>query len=92
LKRLKNQKHQFFGVDIDNLKREETELHKRENENLPMRRTAKIDIRSLKALVLEKFPRDSPLRVTLLAERDLLSIEEFLAKLETWLLFLEGGS
>lgn len=67
-------------------------MHKRENENLPMRRTAKIDIRSLKALVLEKFPRDSPLRVTLLAERDLLSIEEFLAKLETWLLFLEGGS
>jgi hypothetical protein len=57
-----------------------------------MRRTAKIDIRSLKALVLEKFPTDSPLRVTLLAERDLLSIEEFLAKLETWLLFLEGGS
>ena len=45
----------------------------------------KIDIRPLKAFVSEKFPKDSPLREALLAERDVLSAQEFLAKMETWL-------
>lgn len=45
----------------------------------------KIDIRPLKAFVSEKFPKDSPLREALLAERDVLHAHEFLAKMETWL-------
>jgi len=45
----------------------------------------KIDIRPLKAFVSEKFPRNWPLREALLAERDVLDAEEFLAKMETWL-------
>jgi hypothetical protein len=45
----------------------------------------KIDIRPLKAFVSEKFPKDSPLREALLAERDVLDAQEFLAKMETWL-------
>ncbi|MGA9388723.1 MAG: hypothetical protein WBV70_07865 [Candidatus Bathyarchaeia archaeon] len=44
----------------------------------------RIDIRPLKAFVSEKLPRSSPLRA-LLAERDLLGAQEFLAKMETWL-------
>jgi hypothetical protein len=50
----------------------------------------KIDIRPLKALVLEKFPVNNPLRLALLAERDVLEANEFLAKLETWLNILRG--
>ncbi|MEM0358030.1 MAG: hypothetical protein QXL77_06630 [Candidatus Bathyarchaeia archaeon] len=59
-------------------------------EDLPARRIDKVDTRPLKRLVIEKFPRDSPLRV-ILAERDTLQAEEFLAKLETWLLLLKEG-
>ena len=44
-----------------------------------------IDIRPLKAFVSEKFPKNWPLREALLAERDVLDAEEFLAKMETWL-------
>jgi hypothetical protein len=51
----------------------------------------KIDIRPLKALVLEKFPLNNSLRLALLAERDVLEANEFLAKLETWLNILRGG-
>lgn len=45
----------------------------------------KIDIRALKAFVYEKFPKDSPLRDTILRERDILEVSEFLPKMETWL-------
>jgi hypothetical protein len=44
-----------------------------------------VNIKPLKTLVLEKFPKDCPLRNALLAERDVLKIYEFLAKIETWL-------
>jgi len=43
-----------------------------------------VDISSLKRLVLE-FPKDSPLRNTVLAERTILKSCEYTAKLETWL-------
>ena len=55
-------------------------LQKQENQT-----RFKIDIRPLKAFVSVKFPKDSPLREALLAERDVLSAQEFLAKMETWL-------
>ena len=45
---------------------------------------ATANIRKLKALVAEQFPKDSPLRI-ILAERDVLSAQEFLAKMETYL-------
>ena len=44
-----------------------------------------IDIRPLKAFVFEKLPKNWPLREALLAERDILEVQEFLAKMETWL-------
>ena len=44
-----------------------------------------IDIRPLKAFVSIKLPRSWPLRQALLAERDNLEAQEFLAKMETWL-------
>ena len=47
-----------------------------------------VDIRSLKSLVSKEFSKDSPLREVLLAERDSLETEEFLAKLEIWLTLL----
>jgi hypothetical protein len=48
-----------------------------------------IDIRPLKVLVFEKFPQASLVRQVILAERDFLSIYEFLAKIETWLNLLK---
>ncbi|MEM2969438.1 MAG: hypothetical protein QXR63_00705 [Candidatus Bathyarchaeia archaeon] len=66
-------------------------MHRKNGEGLSTRRTVKVDIRPLKALVLEKFPKSSPLRMALLAERDVLEADEFLAKLETWLILLKGG-
>jgi len=67
-------------------------LHNKENQDPRTQRMVKIDIRPLKALILEKFPPNKPLRTVLLAERDLLEAKEFLAKLETWLNLLKGGS
>ena len=43
-----------------------------------------VDIRQLKKFA-SKFPRDCPLREVLLLERDWLTVDEFLPKLETWL-------
>lgn len=55
------------------------------------RQTAyEIDIRPLKAFVSEKFPKNWPLREALLAERDVLDAQEFLAKMETWLNLLRS--
>jgi hypothetical protein len=43
-----------------------------------------IDIWPLKAFASEKLPKNWPLRKVLLAERDISTVHEFLAKLETW--------
>jgi hypothetical protein len=45
----------------------------------------KIDIRPLKAFASERLPKNWPLREALLAERDILEAQEFLAKMGTWL-------
>ena len=47
-----------------------------------------VSIRSLKDLVLARFPEGHPLREVILAERDALSPSEFLAKLEVWTILL----
>lgn len=49
---------------------------------------AKVDIKALKAFALEKFPRDCALRDVLLAERDKLDVNEFLAKMDIWIKLL----
>jgi hypothetical protein len=45
----------------------------------------KIDIRPLKAFASERLSRNWPLREALIAERDILEAQEFLAKMGTWL-------
>jgi len=67
-------------------------LYDKENQTPRSQCMAKIDIRPLKVTVLEKFPINNPLRIALLAERDVLEAREFLAKLETWLNLLKGGN
>jgi len=49
----------------------------------------RVDIKPLKKLVFEKFPKDCALRSALLAERDVLETYEFLAKMETFLNLLK---
>jgi hypothetical protein len=48
-----------------------------------------VDIRPLKRFAAEKMARDSTLRRVLSAEPDSMSVREFLAKLETWLVILK---
>lgn len=52
-----------------------------------------INTRSLKALALQYLPQTSTLRDVILAERDEITGEEFVAKLDVWLVLLrkEGG-
>ncbi len=45
-------------------------------------------MRRLKELVLARFPEDHPLRQVILAEKDLLTQSEFLAKMEVWAVLL----
>jgi hypothetical protein len=52
----------------------------------------RIEIKSLKAFVLAKFPKHSALKNCLLSERDFLTSYEYVAKLETWLNLLRMGS
>ena len=49
----------------------------------------KIDIRPLKKWCIQNLPKKSSLGETILREKDQLSIEEFLAKMETWLTLLD---
>jgi len=43
-----------------------------------------VSIRPLKDLVVSEFPETDPLRTAILADRDVLKVEEFLSKLEVW--------
>ncbi len=52
--------------------------------------TAAVSTRRLKEFVLSRFAENDPLRQVILAERDSLTVAEFLAKLETWLVLLNG--
>ncbi len=47
-----------------------------------------LSIRRLKEFVLAELPEDHPLRAVILAERDILTPEEFLAKMEVWAVLL----
>jgi len=51
-----------------------------------------VSIRLLKDLALARFPEGHPLREVILAERDALSPDEFVAKLETWVFLLNRKS
>ncbi|MFA5895338.1 MAG: hypothetical protein WC985_00325 [Thermoplasmata archaeon] len=50
--------------------------------------TAFVSIRDLKGLVVSRFPENHPLRTALSFEHDLLTSQEFLAKLEVWFALL----
>ena len=45
-----------------------------------------VNIGRLKRWVLQRFPRESKLRQLILSEKETLTVDEFVAKLETWLL------
>ncbi len=47
-----------------------------------------VSTEGLKQLVLARFPEDHPLREVILAERDVLTSEELLAKMPVWLVLL----
>ncbi len=47
-----------------------------------------VSTEGLKQMVLARFPEDHPLRQVILAERDVLTSEEFLAKMPVWLVLL----
>jgi len=51
-----------------------------------------VSIRPLKDLVLGQFPEGHPLREVILAERDTLTRDELVAKLETWLVLFSRKS
>jgi len=48
----------------------------------------RVNIRSLKSLVFAQFSKDSVIYDVLLAEKDLLDVSEFLAKVDVWLKLL----
>jgi hypothetical protein len=50
-----------------------------------------LSMRKLKELALTMIPKDHPLRDVLLAEKDYLTVDEFLVKLEVWLTLSEHG-
>jgi hypothetical protein len=51
-------------------------------------RIRNINVRALKQFAANNLPDRSPLRTVLLGERDEISPNEFLAKLEVWLVLL----
>ena len=50
-----------------------------------MQRKALIDISKLKEFAYRRLPRSSQLRDLIISEKELLCIDEFLAKIEVWL-------
>jgi len=54
-----------------------------------MKRRNCVDIRKLKSFALEELPRSWTLRYILLSEKDILDVNEFLAKTEIWLKILK---
>jgi len=47
-----------------------------------------VSIEGLKQLVLARFPETHPLREVILAEKDVLTFDELLAKMPVWLVLL----
>jgi len=48
--------------------------------------TNTVSIGRLKQWVVQKFPKESKLRELILSEKQTLTVDEFVSKLETWLL------
>jgi hypothetical protein len=67
---------------------QEPELHEISTSSQLRRTTDKVDITPIKALVFQKFPKDSAIYDVLFSERDLLSVSEFLIKVDVWLRLL----
>jgi len=52
----------------------------------------KLNLRRLKGFALERLPKGSALRDVILAEKDEIGIDEFLAKIDVWLKLLRRES
>lgn len=48
----------------------------------------RVDIKPLKVFALEKLPKNCVLRNVMLTDKELLDVDEFLAKMEIWLKLL----
>lgn len=55
-------------------------------------RSHPISMDGIKAFVSSHFPRGHPLREVILAEKEKLAPEEFMAKMETWLILLNQSN
>jgi hypothetical protein len=54
--------------------------------------TVQVHMKLLKEFAIEKAPKGSALRDVLLAEADVLTAEEYLAKIPTWLVLAQRDS
>ena len=50
-----------------------------------------LPMRKLKELALTEIPKGHPLRDVLLDEKDYLTVDEYLTKMEVWLMLIENG-
>ena len=50
-----------------------------------------VNIVPIKNLVIEKFSADSPVRATILGEKDSIKADALISKAETWLLLLRSS-
>jgi hypothetical protein len=66
----------------------EPELHEISTSKQLRQTKDKVDITPIKALVFAKFPKDSAIYDVLFTERDLLSVSEFLIKVDVWMKLL----
>ena len=59
------------------------------NESVNVKRSEQVDIHGIKLWVKANLPAISHLRGILLLEKDILTVEEFLAKMDIWLKLIE---
>jgi hypothetical protein len=67
---------------------QEPELHEICTSSPPCQAKGKVDVRSIKTLVFNKFSQDSAIYAALLTERDILNVPEYLVKVDVWLKLL----
>jgi hypothetical protein len=71
--------------------KERRQPHKQTKGNSSQRNSPQsVSTKGLKAFALSHLDSKHPLRVVLLAERDILTVEEFCAKMETWTVLLNN--
>jgi hypothetical protein len=66
-------------------------MKKREREHEKGCPADSISTRRIKSFALSHLPQDHPLRQVILAERETLRAEEFVAKMEVWLILIDSN-